>query len=182
MANGVTSRVWGGWVICCHLLSLDTAQTLAFQQWLDQVVCKILLRTGWVAENTEWCWRVSGGAFLLYFRAPSEAQTSHYDSPYVNSVSILIPLTPDCPLPHFYLLPHQTLQKGRAYSGSRVSPEMEGIDGYPRVTWSSVFYWPWLSECEDEPWRRPSFPFVCPSRVPQGLTLSLSNDCWFRLR
>ena len=79
-----------------NLLSLDTAQTLAFQQWLDQVVCKILLRTGWVAENTEWCWRVSGGAFLLYFRAPSEAQTSHYDSPYVNSVSsILIPLTPD---------------------------------------------------------------------------------------
>ena len=132
-----------------NLLSLDTAQTLAFQQWLDQVVCKILLRTGWVAENTEWCWRVSGGAFLLYFRAPSEAQTSHYDSPYVNSVSILIPLTPDCPLPHFYLLPHQTLQKLltliREFGitkipeqderiGSRVSPEMEGIDGYPRVT------------------------------------------------
>ena len=92
-------------------IGLEGAAAVAFQLFIDQVISKILQQTGWVRSDTQWRWVVSGGAFLLYFKSPSCAQTSHTDSPYSNTVSVLIPLTPSCPLPHFYRVGHRTLAK-----------------------------------------------------------------------
>lgn len=92
-------------------LFLDFAEKSLLNDFLDTIVSKILNRTGWVRERTEFAWKLCGGSFLLYLRSPSSAQTAHLDSPYVNTVSILIPLTPNCPLPEFYDLPHQTLHR-----------------------------------------------------------------------
>ena len=92
-------------------LFLDFAEKEMLNEFLEKIVGKILNRTGWVRDDTEYAWKFCGGSFLLYLRTPSSAQTSHTDSPYVNTVSVLIPLTPACPLPEFYLLPHQTLHR-----------------------------------------------------------------------
>ena len=75
------------------VLSLDSVQEAQFQLWMDQVISIILATTGWVPEKAEWCWKVSGGAFLVYLRTPT-------DSPYYNTVSIIIP-HPQLPLTSF---------------------------------------------------------------------------------
>ena len=46
----------------------------------------------------------------LFENSIRSSDIAHRQS-YFNSISIIIPLTPDCPLPDFYALPHQALQK-----------------------------------------------------------------------
>ena len=75
-----------GYLWTGSMFHLDGGDEAVFQQWIDEVLSRILGLTDWMEENVKWKWVISEGAFLLYFRS-SAAQVSHIDSPYSNTVN-----------------------------------------------------------------------------------------------
>lgn len=85
------------------------------KEWSDllefahTVLAPIFAKLGWVdtgGERRGWRYRVAGGTYLLYLDQ-CFPQSWHLDSPDPNCISVLLPLTENCPITDFATPEHQ---------------------------------------------------------------------------
>ncbi len=78
--------------------------------WAHEVLAPLFEQLGWVTTEKKgkkgWRYRVAGGSYLLYLQ-DCLPQTWHLDSPDPNSISVILPITENCPMTDFAVEAHQ---------------------------------------------------------------------------